>query len=150
MSYACNGTIRNFYASSRSLSSRGTALFSDAATPLTALYRLPQRAVLNSVSLGRSLTDVTASRVQTQKYEGTTIIDIVNQQSCQRSITSITEDISEFLSGLLNGILFVKRTFQPSILRRKRKHGFLSRVSTRHGRDVLNRRRHKKRTNLCG
>lgn len=154
MSFACNGTIRNIYASSRTISSRGAVLFSEATTPLTstalALSRLPHRVVSNSLAYGKSFMNFSATRVQTKKNEGTTIIDIVNQQSCPRNVTSIAEDVSEFLRGLMGGILFVKRTFQPSILRRKRKHGFLARAATRHGQDILNRRRFKKRTNLCG
>ena len=46
-------------------------------------------------------------------------------------------------------ILLIKRTFQPSLLRRKRKHGFLSRAKTRNGNKILVRRRLKKRRHLC-
>ena len=46
-------------------------------------------------------------------------------------------------------ILHIKRTFQPSLVRRKRKHGFLARVRTRNGVRVLNRRRFKGRRKLC-
>mmetsp|Transcript_1321 Transcript_1321/g.4500 ORF Transcript_1321/g.4500 Transcript_1321/m.4500 type:complete len:168 (+) Transcript_1321:57-560(+) len=45
--------------------------------------------------------------------------------------------------------LAVKRTFQPSIIRRKRKHGFLARVNSKKGRQILNRRRAKGRHNIC-
>lgn len=44
---------------------------------------------------------------------------------------------------------YTKRTYQPSVVRKKRTHGFLARNATTSGQKLLGRRRRKGRANLA-
>jgi large subunit ribosomal protein L34 len=94
-----------------------------------------------------SSVSVETRAIEFNHQETPLIFDLLDKENCQTR--TIIVDVSEFLEGLFGGIWNVKRTFQPSLLRRKRKHGFLARKATRHGIDILNRRRAKGRKALC-
>lgn len=62
---------------------------------------------------------------------------------------NVKKNLSPLDSLLQEAISFIKRTFQPSLIRRKRKHGFLHRMRTKDGRTIMNNRRRKGRRKLC-
>eukprot|EP00884_Botryococcus_braunii_P011113 jgi/Botrbrau1/20001/Bobra.200_1s0009.1 len=62
------------------------------------------------------------------------------------AVFSVLEDSEEEVdTPMLPEILCVKRTYQPSNIVRKRRHGYLARVRTKDGRNIINRRRRKGR-----
>eukprot|EP00550_Attheya_septentrionalis_P006671 CAMPEP_0198293438 /NCGR_PEP_ID=MMETSP1449-20131203/17291_1 /TAXON_ID=420275 /ORGANISM="Attheya septentrionalis, Strain CCMP2084" /LENGTH=119 /DNA_ID=CAMNT_0043993025 /DNA_START=146 /DNA_END=505 /DNA_ORIENTATION=+ len=64
------------------------------------------------------------------------------------TVTNVVAGMSEWLQGQVTWL--IKRTFQPSIIRKRRKHGFMERQKTVGGRKVLKRRMLKGRARLGG
>lgn len=74
-------------------------------------------------------------------------MDIIKEKMGMSEVNSATD--IETLESLIGNVFNIKRTFQPSLRRRKSKHGFLHRIRSKDGIHVLNRRRRKGRRNLC-
>ncbi|KAL7526934.1 hypothetical protein ACHAXR_001719 [Thalassiosira sp. AJA248-18] len=68
------------------------------------------------------------------------------------SLSSIGASLVDSLESLLGDIStwLIKRTYQPSIIRKRRKHGFMRRKESVGGRNVLRRRKAKGRIRLGG
>ena len=62
----------------------------------------------------------------------------INPLELTRTISGVGSGmVATLWDNIQSGILFLKRTFQPSLIRRKRKHGFLARQATKDGRKIL-------------
>jgi large subunit ribosomal protein L34 len=53
------------------------------------------------------------------------------------------------IQNIAKGFFIMKRTFQPSVVRRKRTHGFLVRMRSKSGRAIINARRASGRKRLA-
>lgn len=83
---------------------------------------------------------------------------VASEISVSRTLVDMVDDFEHGLTHICPStegsavggdmLLHTKRTYQPSRIRSKRKHGFLHRNSTTSGRATLTRRRQKGRRNL--
>ena len=94
------------------------------------------------------------SRLYSAKYSTTlnlfpNCFNIIDQIKIYIQANSIVVKELVTYDWLKEAIHLIKRTLQPSIIRKKRKQGFLARLATVKGRQILNRRRHKKRMRLA-
>jgi large subunit ribosomal protein L34 len=109
----------------------------------------PYGLILGMDHLNRSHSS-RGSKISTSTMPNTGEIGDDTLISSSSSLDKENIDSDHSLSDMLDqGVWYQKRTFQPSLIRRKRKHGFLKRVRTSSGRKVLNARRRKGRRSLC-
>jgi large subunit ribosomal protein L34 len=75
-------------------------------------------------------------------------IDDPTPQALDDFLPPMSEAQEQVIEALIEKIAHTKRTWQPKKLKRRRKHGFLERLSTPTGRRVLRKRKQKKRKYL--
>ena len=115
------------------------------------IVSLPKLSIVcNDVTYGYPHHQWTTIPPQNMTTPSSTPFDVImTKKSSNNLVQLMSSTVTDIFESIFNGILNLKRTFQPSLLRRKRKHGFLARIATKDGRQILNRRRTKGRRALC-
>mmetsp|Transcript_41879 Transcript_41879/g.89222 ORF Transcript_41879/g.89222 Transcript_41879/m.89222 type:complete len:144 (-) Transcript_41879:96-527(-) len=120
-------------------------------------HHLSHRCIATSVSPG-GLVDILALRGFVLPRDSPLVVKSPSSYvgdltiGTQSTLTSIGASMVEGLQSLLQDIStwLIKRTYQPSIIRKRRKHGFRRRKESVGGRRVLKRRIAKGRMRLGG
>ena len=120
---------------------------------LTAGSRHPRSLIISplqrvSIAVVKGRSGLALEEAPSQTINGVVVGEGLGSSSS--SSTSVLTELHRRAGELFqSGLWLIKRTFQPSLIRRKRKHGFLHRSSTKDGIAILRRRAKKGRRKLC-